>query len=54
MWGASSRSCDDRKRIKRGREVVSDVKEFTRLERSEGILDVHIGGRVDPVHQESM
>ena len=39
-WAASSSSCDEGEWDTKWQEVESEVKGFTRVERSEGILDV--------------
>ena len=40
-------------RIERWQRVESEVKDFMRVESSEDVLDVKIGGRVESVYQKS-
>ena len=49
---ASNGSWDEDTWDKKCQEVENEVKDVTRVERGEGILDVKIGGRFAPVCQE--
>ena len=51
-WSASNGSWDEGTWEKKCQEVENEVKDVTRVERGEGILDVKIGGRFAPVYQE--
>ena len=50
--GVSS-SWDGSKWDKKCKEVEHGINDFTRVERSEGMLDVKIGGTFEPIHQGS-
>ena len=51
--GASSSSWDEIEWDKKCQEVETGINDFTRVERIEGFLNVKIGGKFEPIYQES-